>query len=92
MTRGERRRLYFELHTNNFTQEDISNQFIYLNCADFCELRVRDIKLERGNTPTDWTPAPEDLGFGGGNLLANRLLQICTISPESANANNNNSN
>ncbi|WP_289873279.1 hypothetical protein, partial [uncultured Duncaniella sp.] len=71
----------------------ISDQLIYLNCADFCELRVRDIKLERGNIASDWTPAPEDfMEIGGGNLLVDRLLQICAISPESANANNNNSN
>lgn len=65
--RGERRRLYFELHTNNFTQEDIDNQFIYLALSGFCEFRIRDLKLERGNTASDWTPAPEDfMGIGGG--------------------------
>lgn len=79
MTRGERRRLYFELHTNNFTQEDISDQLIYLNCADFCELRVRDIKLERGNIASDWTPAPEDLGFGGGVIYW--LIDCCKSAP-----------
>lgn len=25
------------------------------------EFSVRNVKIERGNTPTDWTPAPEDL-------------------------------
>ena len=92
LTAGEHRRLYFRLHTTDFSPEDIIDQSIYFNLSGFCEFRIRDLKLERGNTPTDWTPAPEDLGFGGGNLLANRLLQICTISPESANAFKNNSN
>ena len=26
---------------------------------------ARNIKIERGNVATDWTPAPEDLGWGG---------------------------
>ena len=29
-------------------------------------LDVTQLKLERGNVVSDWTPAPEDLGFGGG--------------------------
>ena len=56
-------------------------------------LDVTNLKLERGNIASDWTPAPEDfMEIGGGNLLVDRLLQICAISSESANANNNNSN
>ena len=56
-------------------------------------IKVTNLKLERGNIASDWTPAPEDfMEIEGGNLLVDRLLQICAISPESANANNNNSN
>lgn len=56
-------------------------------------LEVTNLKLERGNIASDWTPAPEDfMEVGGGNLLANSLLQICAISPESTDAFKNNSN
>lgn len=30
-------------------------------------IQVSHVKLERGNVATDWTPAPEDLGWGGVN-------------------------
>lgn len=38
---------------------------------------IERIKLERGNIPTDWSPAPEDLlsGLGGGNLQSFSWLQ-----------------
>ncbi len=32
-------------------------------------------KLERGNIPTDWTPAPEDI-IGGGNLQCIKELRV----------------
>lgn len=56
-------------------------------------IEVTNLKLERGNIASDWTPAPEDfMEIGGGNLLVNRLLQICAISPESTDAFKNNLN
>ncbi len=30
-------------------------------------VRLSNVKVERGNVATDWTPAPEDLGWGGVN-------------------------
>lgn len=35
-------------------------------------------KLERGNIATDWSPAPEDLGFVGGGY---NELSICNLHP-----------
>lgn len=32
-------------------------------------------KIEEGNVSTDWTPAPEDLNWGGGNFLILRSKQ-----------------
>lgn len=39
--------------------------------------KIYDFKLERGNIPTDWSPAPEDLS-GGGNTLHINQLQTAT--------------
>ena len=38
-------------------------------------LLIEAMKLERGNIPTDWTPAPEDLS-GGGNSQSFNWLRI----------------
>lgn len=42
------------------------------------DIEVRLPKMERGNTPTDWSPAPEDSEFqiGGRNLLRNSKTLI----------------
>lgn len=39
---------------------------------------LKNIKLERGNIPTDWSPAPEDLlsGLGGGKTLRVNNLRL----------------
>ena len=34
------------------------------------------VKLERGNVATDWTPAPEDLGWGGGKSKIYNYLRF----------------
>ena len=34
------------------------------------------IKLEKGNKPTDWTPAPEDVEIGGRNLVIRKWRAI----------------
>lgn len=38
-------------------------------------VKIYDFKLERGNIPTDWSPAPEDLS-GGGNSQSFNWLRI----------------
>lgn len=39
------------------------------------DYEIYDLKLERGNIPTDWSPAPEDLS-GGGNSQSFNWLRI----------------
>lgn len=34
--------------------------------APHSSFSFKEVKLERGNIPTDWSPAPEDLNWGGG--------------------------
>lgn len=35
-------------------------QFIVALGAQACGIKIRNVKFEKGNKPTDWTPAPED--------------------------------
>ena len=35
-------------------------QFIIALGANACGIRLKNVKFEKGNKPTDWTPAPED--------------------------------
>ena len=35
-------------------------QFIIALGAQACGIKIRNVKFEKGNKPTDWTPAPED--------------------------------
>ena len=35
-------------------------QFIIALSAQACGIRIKNVKFEKGNKPTDWTPAPED--------------------------------
>ena len=39
---------------------DVVSFNIGMYCRTDVELSIRKLKLERGNKPTDWTPAPED--------------------------------
>lgn len=75
-TNGEWRREAFTFTTN----EKTPNGYIRIdnngsaNGDVVSKLWTRNVKLERGNTPTDWTPAPEDIlnstiNIGGRNLL-----------------------
>lgn len=36
-------------------------QFIIALGAKACGIRIKNVKFEKGNKPTDWTPAPEDV-------------------------------
>ncbi len=42
---------------------DLSNKPIGLRCDRIGQVELRNIKVEKGTIPTDWTPAPEDLGL-----------------------------
>lgn len=66
MAAGEHRRICFHLRTNNFSADIIDKQLICITQSSFGECHIRDLKLEKGNIATDWTPAPED--FGGGKI------------------------
>ncbi len=35
-------------------------QFIIALSSSACGIRIKNVKFEKGNKPTDWTPAPED--------------------------------
>ena len=35
-------------------------QFIIALSAQACGIRIKNVKFEKGNKPTDWSPAPED--------------------------------
>lgn len=56
-----------------------SNTFFAFDDAErnfpngFHEVTLSNFKLERGNVPTDWSPAPEDLSGGGNSQKFNRL-------------------
>lgn len=43
------------------------------------------LKVERGNVPTDWTPAPEDLSIGGRNLLMDTGRSFTGVGNNSTN-------
>ena len=36
-------------------------QFIIALGAKACGIRIKNVKFEKGNKPTDWTPSPEDV-------------------------------
>ena len=48
-----------------------------LNISVSETIQIRRLKLERGNIPTDWTPAPED--WGGVKLS---LSAVCTFAAQ----------
>lgn len=52
--------------------EGVSNGFIEFYQVNG-EVLVSSIKIERGSIPTDWTPAPEDIGIG---TVMNETRQI----------------
>lgn len=41
-------------------------------------VKLSNVKVERGNVVSDWTPAPEDLGFGG---VIYWLIDCCKSAP-----------
>lgn len=59
--------LYEEQHDDQFAVHGAFNADLY----------VKNIKLERGNTATDWTPAPEDVDEAISGIHT-QLDQICT--------------
>lgn len=58
--------------TKTFSSNSSATGFsLFAVCKEGVELY--DFKLERGNVATDWTPAPEDLGWGGKRKIHNHL-------------------
>lgn len=52
--------------------------FYNIDVGDFIE--IRNIKLEKGTKPTDWTPAPEDnQPATGGTLYINNNLELKSV-------------
>lgn len=65
-----------EQFTTNSLAGSYFGKYVKHNLGDAYTVYVRDMKLEKGNKATDWTPAPEDqiayvdsLTIGGRNLL-----------------------
>ena len=43
--------------------------------------QISNVKIEKGNIPTDWSPAPEDI-MGGGKLLHRHWSLPCRVQGE----------
>lgn len=51
---------YSHTYTYASDKEVRYTQFIVALGAQACGIRIKNVKFEKGNKPTDWTPAPED--------------------------------
>ena len=51
---------YSRTYTYVSDKEVRYTQFIVALGAQACGIKIRNVKFEKGNKPTDWTPAPED--------------------------------
>ena len=51
---------YSHTYTYASDKEVRYTQFIIALGAKACGIRIKNVKFEKGNKPTDWTPAPED--------------------------------
>ena len=51
---------YSRTYTYASDKEVRYTQFIVALGAQACGIKIRNVKFEKGNKPTDWTPAPED--------------------------------
>lgn len=51
---------YSRTYTYASDKEVRYTQFIVALGAQACGIRIKNVKFEKGNKPTDWTPAPED--------------------------------
>lgn len=54
------KRVAYTVNVTNYTKETYN--FIDFSSISWAYIFVRNIKIERGNKATDWTPAPEDIG------------------------------
>ena len=61
-----RNALTFQCNSTSYNQIRLS---IYSSDSTNQSISVENIKVERGNKATDWTPAPDDMQIGGVNLL-----------------------
>lgn len=91
-------KVYYNDNTNTKDIENISSDYAYLSVTfdvnsktsrfhiypnSFKELHIARAKLEKGSTPTPWTPAPEDLkwsdkklDFSGGTISVQIGLKL----------------
>ena len=67
----------------DFKKNDSFSVFIIGNGNSTKTNTIRKIKLERGNKPTDWTPAPEDLE---AQIQAEQEARLQSINEANANA------
>ena len=51
---------YSRTYTYASDKEVRYTQFIVALGAQACGIKIRNVKFEKGNKPTDWSPAPED--------------------------------
>ena len=72
----------FDISNEHFTRKKLTVVLNELNSSNqndyFCvgggynaDIIFRNIKIEKGNVATTWTPAPEDTEIGGRNLFLN---------------------
>lgn len=71
-------RVSFTANVQNYGDGSIYN-FVDINCPHWVYYLVKNIKVEKGNKATDWTPAPEDVDAAilvaqTGASAANSLL------------------
>lgn len=72
---------FFKYTAKNYTEIDNIIVGLYNVPVDF-EFIVDDIKLEKGNTPTPWSPAPEDLWPDYPNVKTKFLSDGTMLVPE----------
>lgn len=87
----------FDISNEHFTRKKLTVVLDELNSSDqndyFCvgggynaDIIFRNIKIEKGNVATAWTPAPEDTEIGGRNLFLN-TSKYTADSPYSSTSN-----
>ena len=87
----------FDISNEHFTRKKLTVVLNELNSSNqndyFCvgggynaDIIFRNIKIEKGNVATTWTPAPEDTEIGGRNLFLN-TSSYTSDSPYSATSN-----
>ena len=79
-------KMVFKLTTLDTFPENIGNQRLYIISMDSgpgLSYTIKNLKIEKGNKPTDWTPAPEDIENELVNNYYNKTQTDAKIKVES---------